>query len=168
MRRPITSAEEAQISFIAFTSAPKRQRSAKSAKKKADDKGTRALAKAREEVLAMFAQKNFSSAEVRHVVALHAVLHEKVIGVDEEDLNGVTFLGACSAAKKLLVDSFESDLVRLIEFVRWCWSREKGREARRVAENNTTGSRLSWRGVFIFRSTLTDYRAAIHRAGRTS
>ena len=165
MRRLISDSDRAALDLQAMI-APSSKR--KSPKATADDKGRRALAKASIEVEEMVNTKTLGSAELHHVVALHAVLHRKVIGVDEEDLNGSSFLGACSAARKLLASAFDGELPKLIDFVRWCWARENRREQQRVAENNTTASRLTWRAVFIYRSTLTDYRAAAHRAGRAT
>lgn len=166
MRRPISAAEQAAITFqVVLPSPPK---STKSPRAKADDKGRRALERASEEVVRLLDEKRLNEAELHHVVALHAVLHRKVLGVAEEDLNGSSFLGACSAARKLCTNEFGAELPKLIDFVRWCWARENRREAQRVAENNTTASRLTWRAVFIYRSTLTDYRVAAHRAGRAT
>lgn len=162
-RRAISTAEQAQLAFAALCPPPppKTKRQVRSA-------GQRSLDRSREEAIGMFKARDFSGAEPRHVVALHAMLHAEIIGVEEADLDGESFLGAVSAARKLCTDAFGGQVRELVEYVRWAWAREKQREQRRRANEQTNAGRLSWRWLFASRSTLTDYRTAQHRSQKSA
>ena len=139
-RRPIEPGEQARIAFEALVAQPASSRRSSPAAR-----GSRALAQAREEVEAMVKRAKdggFDGAEVKHAVALHAFLHRAVTGVEDAELEGEAFLGACSAAGKLCREAFGDQALELVEFVRWAWARERRREARRRARrmaSTTTG-----------------------------
>lgn len=157
-RRVISQAEQAQLAFATLCPPPAPKKS------RAKETGRRAFDRAREEALEMFKRRDFTGAEERHVVALHAMLHLEILGVEEADLDAEVFLGAVSAAKRLCAEAFGGQVGELVEYVRWAWGREKQREARRRANDETNGARLSWRWLFAARQTLTDYRVALHRS----
>jgi len=160
-RRPIEPGEQARIAFEALVAQPASSRRSSPAAR-----GSRALAQAREEVEAMVKRAKdggFDGAEVKHAVALHAFLHRAVTGVEDAELEGEAFLGACSAAGKLCREAFGDQALELVEFVRWAWARERRREARRRGEDQD-GRRLGWRLLFGGRGVLTDYRVAQHRS----
>lgn len=163
-RRAISQAEQAQLTLASLCPPP----SPAKAKRRLRSNGERALDRSREEALAMFRARDFAKAEARHVVALHAMLHKEILGADEADLDAEVFLGAVSAAKKLCTEAFGGDVAELVEYVRWAWGREKQREARRRANEETNGFRLSWRWLFAARQTLTDYRVAQHRSRKSA
>lgn len=160
-RRAIDPALQATLSLEALVAPPASSKRASPAAR-----GSRALANARAEVEAMVRQArggDFSSAQVKHAVALHAFLHHAVTGVEDAELEGEAFLGACSAAGKLCRDAFVDQVPDLVEYVRWAWARERRREAKRRSEQDQDGRRLGWRLLFGGRGLLTDYRVAQHR-----
>lgn len=117
--------------------------------------------KLRSAVADMLATKDFSSCEVPHVVALFAELHEWCYAVDAP-LIGKDFLGAQSAASKMLREEFDGEMFRLLDYVRWGWKREAERERWRV-ENGKSGGVLTWRQMFASRTMLTHYKIDLRR-----
>ena len=156
-RRVLTQAEQAAITFQALTlPAPTRRVQSPEAKSRA------AFNKATEQASEMFKTKNFSQAEVKHVVALHGLLHKAILEVEEAEL-ATQFLGAVSSASKLCREEFQDTPELLVEYVRWAWMRERHREHKRRTEGDTKTGRLSWKLLFGSRHLITDYRVAQHR-----
>lgn len=124
-----------------------------------------AIEKVVEEVDRMRKENDWSEARVAHLVALYAWCHEKVYGVAPAELAGLTWMAACSAASKLVRDEFKDSIEDAIEYVRWTWRREAGREKWRN-ENNAPGGRIGWRLQFQTRLLLTDYRIDMARAAK--
>lgn len=105
----------------------------------------------------------WGDAEPRHLVGLYAVLHESVYGVAPEELAGDAFPGATSAARKLAAELGGAEAV--VEFLRWTWSRERGREKKREPGE---GFRIGWRLMFCARTLVTDWKIDLVRAGRVA
>lgn len=104
---------------------------------------------------------DWSTAKGRHFVALYAWLHAEIYGAEAQDLlDGKSMLAASSAADKMLRVDFEGQAARFVEFIAWCWKREK------VAMKKGVGRRLSWRLQFALRHLLVDYRVDLMRQGR--
>lgn len=104
---------------------------------------------------------DWTTAKGRHFVALYAWLHSEIYGADADDLlDGKSMLAASSAAEKMLRVDFEGQGARFVEFIAWCWKREK------VAMKKGGGRRLSWRLQFALRHLLVDYRVDLMRQGR--
>lgn len=105
-------------------------------------------------------------AEPRHLVALYAYLHGQVYKVDPEELTRapLEWLGAVSAATKLLREEFGDDPVAAVEWVRWVWQREKRGCERRAKVGETSDFRITWRYMFCRRGLLVDYRRALAAA----
>lgn len=108
----------------------------------------------------------WQKAEPRHLVALYAYLHEQVYGVAPEELTRapLEWLGAVSAATKLLREEFGDDPVQAVEWVRWVWVREKRGCDRRAKVGETSDFRIGWRYMFCRRSLVVDYRRALAQA----
>lgn len=101
------------------------------------------------------------------MVALYIICHERVYGVRPlEVMAPEEFPTASLAAKRLHVDVFNADLEAMVEFVRWAWDRERGREQWR-AENHQETRRVGWRLQFGLNSALlTDYKVSQVKARR--
>lgn len=100
-----------------------------------------------------FTPKNF--------VALYCLLHGNVYGVIPEEVRD-SFSLAVGAAMRQLKNEFSGDKLRMVEFMRWTWAREKKRNATRSEDNDF---RIGWRLQFG-RTLLSDYRVARARKGR--
>jgi len=105
--------------------------------------------------------RRWDGAEPRVLVGLYAVLHESVYGVEPTEVLGDAFPGACSAAGKLTREV--GDVARVVEFLRWTWSRERRREKARAPGE---GFRIGWRLQFCARSLLTDWKVDVVRSAR--
>ena len=105
----------------------------------------------------------WAAAEPRHLVALYAYLHGRVYGVEPSELLGdpLAWLGAVSAATKLLREEFDGNAARAVEWVRWVWQREKRGCDRRANVGESSDFRISWRYMFCRRSLLVDYRRVL-------
>lgn len=109
---------------------------------------------------------DWSGACSNHLVALYAWLHERVYGVASEVMaDGIEFSSASTLANRMMLRDFAGDVVACVEFTRWAWRREQGREAWR-RENRKDGSRLGWR--FFFKPggpLVVEYRIDLARKG---
>ena len=95
-----------------------------------------------------------------HIVALYAWLHAQIYKVEPLDLyKDDAVAGATSACAKLLRDEFGGDCKLLVEFVAWCWVRERQRL-------NGNGRRLTWHLQFASRALLVDHRVMMAQQGR--
>jgi hypothetical protein len=106
---------------------------------------------------------DWDGAKPRHLVALYLILHSWCYGVEAEEVVGVAWNAAVSAAGKLLRDEFDDKIEEAVEFIRWVWKRERGREKWRRENGGGGGGRVGWRLMFAQRSFVTDYRVALHR-----
>lgn len=92
-----------------------------------------------------------------HFVALYAACHERVYGFYPVELEtGQGFGLARMMASRLLKTTFKGNCEMMVDFLRWTWVREEGREKWR-RENNQGGQRIGWKlqfGVFL----VSDYR----------
>jgi hypothetical protein len=120
----------------------------------------------RGEVERMMRSGEWDEAEPRHFAGLHAVLFEKVYGVQCSEMQGPGRFQAAKMAAQLLVDQFAEDPARLVHYVRWAWEREAGREKWR-RDNARDGGSMSFRWVLQEGRTLDDYRIfAARKASR--
>jgi len=91
-----------------------------------------------------------------HLVLLYAWLHEEVYGVRTSELTPKWRGVAAQMADRLIAGEFAGDVGAAVDFMKWSWKREEGREKWR-RENQKEGGRLGWRlqfgGVLV-----TDYR----------
>jgi hypothetical protein len=111
----------------------------------------------RDEVAQMMGTGDWDAVRPAHFVALYEHLHAIVYGVEPSELdNAKVYSMATQEAARALADRFAGDTAEMVEFIRWSWKREEGREKWR-RENKREGGRVGWRlqfgGAFI-----TDYR----------
>lgn len=122
--------------------------------------------KARAQLAEMMLAGSYDKATPTHLVALYEWCHEKVYGVRPSELSTraawktVTF-----AASKLMRDEFRGSAPAVVDFIRWSWKREAGRERARRAGSNVHVGRLGWRLQFAMRYLVTDYRVDLARTG---
>jgi hypothetical protein len=146
-----TPAEALELTLDAMPAKKKRKSSARST-----------LDKAMAEAELFRTSGNWKNAKGRHFVALFAWLHLMIYETEAIDLlDGKSMLAASSAADKMLRVDFDGEAKRMVEFVSWCWSRE-----RESIKRNKGGRRLNWRLQFALRNLLVDYRVDLMRAGR--
>src|SRR5208282_5697737 len=120
------------------------------------------FAKVRLGVERMIKSGDWSSATPRDFVALYAMLHNRVYGVEPEELTSSARLYAASLARKLLDRSFGGDPWEFADFIRWVWIREESREKWRQ-QNSVSGGRIHWRLQFNG-ALVTDWRIERMRA----
>lgn len=119
---------------------------------------TNAIAETKE----MIAKRGWSWAEPKHLVALYAVLHEQVYGVEAAELvEG--WPAAVSAAARLVREEFDDKVHAAVEYLRWVWARERAREKGREAGQ---GTRIGWGLMFAKRTLLVDFKVGRERARR--
>jgi len=105
---------------------------------------------------------DWSTAKGKHFVALYAWLHSSIYETEAVDLlDGKSMLAASNAADKMFRVDFGGDGKRFVEFIAWCWARE-----RQAVKKGTGARRLSWRLQFASRHLLVDYRVDLMRCGR--
>lgn len=119
----------------------------------------------RAEAEQMALTNRFEGATPSHLVGLYEHCHRQVYGVAPGELNAEVWMGAASAAGKLIRDEFGGDVRAAVEFVRWTWWREKGREETAKKRGEVRTFRIGWRLQFRARELLTDYRVEQLRRG---
>lgn len=108
------------------------------------------------------AKNDWSKAKPSHFVALYSDCHDKVYGFRPIELEtGKDFALATLAASRLLQTHFKNNREVMLEFIRWTWQREEGRERWR-RQNSTSGQRLGWRLQFHV-SLISDFRIDYER-----
>jgi hypothetical protein len=116
------------------------------------------VARLEEEARGFAGRGEWAGAQPRHFVALFRVLHRLCYGVDCADLaGGVEFLGAASAAGKMIREQFGGSNDAFAAYLRWAWRRERETERWR-RDNGQPGSVLTWRRVFVGAGCVTRYR----------
>lgn len=104
----------------------------------------------------MIRSGDWSKAGPRDFVALYAMLHVKVYGVEPEELTSAARVHATFMAANLFKRSFDQVSSEMAEFLRWVWIREEGREKWRKSQD-ISGGRISWRLQFNG-ALVTDWR----------
>lgn len=135
-------------------------------KKKAPSRGPDPE-KARAELAEMMLASDYSKATATHLVALYEWCHERIYGVRPTEIGTrAAWKQVAFAAGKIMREEFRGDPVAVVDFVRWTWRREKGREDARRAGRNTNIGRVGWRLQFAMRYLVTDYRIDAARSGK--
>jgi hypothetical protein len=119
--------------------------------------GKAARERAKTETVGMIESRDWDSANARHLVCLYGWLHARVYGIEAVELdNSSLFAKAQHSAQVLLAKHFDDDIAECVSFIRWVWTRERGRENWR-RENGVSSSRI---GVFLqFKPAMvTEYR----------
>jgi hypothetical protein len=121
--------------------------------------------RARRHVEEAMASGDWEGTTCGHLLALYAVLHERVYGVAASELEVTKERTiARQAAARMLRAEFADDVAQMVVFMRWCWSRESAYEKRRRASGQVTDFRVGWRYQFNGK-LLTDWRRAALQAG---
>jgi hypothetical protein len=120
--------------------------------------GPKAIAKDRGQAQIMYAKGDWTDAQPRHLVALYALLHRKVYGVEAEELAGQVYARAVFAARRLLDGTFRGDFEQALDFMRWAWERERARHRWRK-ESGREPTRIGW-SLMFGGSLLSDWRLA--------
>ena len=114
-------------------------------------------ANARADAKARSLSGDWAGARGLTLVALWEYMHELVYGVAPADLLApADWLRAAATANRFLDDAFAGDANALVDFMRWTWRREEGREQWR-RENGKSGGRIGYRLQFSG-SILSDFR----------
>jgi hypothetical protein len=122
-----------------------------------------AIAKARREMDEMADSAVWTSARGVHLVALYSWLHVAVYGIEPVELDGREWALASVLAQRFCAANFGGDFAECVEFMRWVWKREAGREEYRRAQKQS-GQRIGWRLQFGA-ALVTDWR--VDRARRS-
>ena len=159
MRRPKFKPQE-QLSFITAADALEARLPGAKPKKKRKCNGKAKVKRVMADVARMRRDAAWDDACPIHFVALYSWLHEEIYGVEPTDLyKDDAVMGAMSACAKLLRDEFDANCKTMVQFVAWCWVRERKKK-------NPGDFRITWRYQFASRSLLTDYRVAMARRVR--
>jgi hypothetical protein len=97
-------------------------------------------------------------------VALYAICYEQVYGIAPL-LSPTDRMRAASMAARVLKAHFGGSEEELVDFVRWAWRREHGREKWRREHGGGNGGKLSWNLLFGSR-ILDDYRLDVARKAK--
>lgn len=103
------------------------------------------------------ASGKWEDAQIRSFVGLYAFCHRLTYGVDDLDLEDkAVWRSATRQATRVLHNHFNDDKAEMVEFIKWVWEREAGREEWAKREGKNRG-RLNVRIQFSAR-IITDYR----------
>lgn len=119
------------------------------------------LAKQITETHAMMKSDDWSQAKASHLVALYVILHEKIYGVAPE-LKGDELKQAKLVAGQFLKTRCKGKFEKAVEYMKWVWKRERGREDWR-RNNHIDGKVLGWRLILKVDSMWTEYRVGQER-----
>ena len=97
-----------------------------------------------------------------NLVALYAILHNRVYTVLPLELLRDWRLVQL-AAGGMVKREFDGDFTKAVKFLRWVWFRENRSYKRRSEDNDF---RIGWRYLFKSPKLLTDYRISLSRQGR--
>jgi hypothetical protein len=122
------------------------------------------MAKSRSMVLSMMRTGDWSGANGRDYVALFQILHERVYGVPASELDSHGCFFAAGMAAQLVDRQFGGDPGAMVQYMRWVWEREVGREKwRRENPDQSRGGRIGYRALLTGSYFLTDYRIDAQR-----
>lgn len=99
--------------------------------------------------------------EPKHFVALYCLLHHHVYGVMPNEVRQ-HYAMASRKAGDMLEQEFGGERKRMVDFMRWVWSREINRNKKRDQDNDF---RIGWRLQFA-PTYVSDYRVARARKGK--
>lgn len=116
--------------------------------------------KSMRETEGMVASGEWDDCGARHLVALYAILHRKIYGIESE-MTSTDRYQATMLAGNFAKRHFGGEHVEVAEYMRWIWNREAGREKWR-RENSREGGHLGVRLVFSA-GCVTEYRLAMAR-----
>ncbi len=113
------------------------------------------------ETQGMIETRNWAGCAIRHLVALYGLMHLKVYGV-EAIMSSTERYTATLRMGSFVKQHFDGDIGPSLDYFRWVWSREMGRETWRRENGRTESSRLGF--YFVLGNVcMTDYRLALAR-----
>jgi hypothetical protein len=119
-----------------------------------------AFNRTRAETQGMMDSGDWSACTARHFLALYDLMHEKIYGIE----SGMTASERHTAVLRtgsFVKREFSGDYDKALDYFRWLWTREQGREKWR-RENGRDTTRLIL--AFCYSSSmLTDYRLMLTR-----
>lgn len=118
--------------------------------------------RARCEAEEMIRTTDWSACAARHIVALYDLMHERTYGV-ESSMTSAERYRCTLMAGGFVKRHFRGDFEAAIDYLRWVWTREIGREARR-RETGADGGRIGF-ALMVSTSMLDDWRVANARRG---
>ena len=104
--------------------------------------GAAQFVRAEHDVEEMIRSGDWSRTQPRHLVALYAIMHERIYGVEPAELGPRDCYNAAIRAAALVKREFAGDCVAAVEYMRWAWDREEGRVIWRE-KNGREPSRIS-------------------------
>lgn len=111
----------------------------------------------------MIASRDYEGAKPIHFLALYYWMHEQVYGVVCAEMGAHDRKMGCFAASLIFRKQFDSDPEAMIDFMRWVWNREIGREKwRRENRPDGGGGRIGI-GLQFSNKLVTDYRLDVLR-----
>lgn len=117
------------------------------------------------EVESRIARQDWNNVNVGLLVAIYWVCHVKIYGTPPAELDSASaWTNAMKCAGLLVQQQFDGDVQKAVNFLRWVWTREREREEWRK-KNDVPTKRISWQQQFIYKTLVTDWRAAKFRAG---
>ena len=155
------------LAAASVTKLVEKQKAKSLSKKRGFSFSKAAVEAARVEMDAFADAGEWRGARGQHLVALYAWMHEQVYGVPPLELVGRAYAGASMMAQKMIADWFEGDPNLAVDFLKWCWGRERYRVKRRAETGQTSDFRIGWRLQFG-RSFLSDYRVAMAQMAKGS
>ena len=99
----------------------------KAARKKSQGVRKDSWDKAREEVAFRASEGDWEDAKPLAFVALYALLHERIYGVEASDLLPQSRLRISGMASRMLKNEFGGDGGAMATFIRWTWRREQAK-----------------------------------------
>jgi hypothetical protein len=104
-------------------------------------------------------RKDPKSIQPEHAVALYFRLHEKIYKVKPAELeSGPAWLGATSAAKRMIANEFANNGVEMFDFILWVWQKERSTVEWLRKEDKPSKRPITWYDQFVDRRKLTHYR----------
>lgn len=114
------------------------------------------------EVEEMIKTGKWAGCRARHLVALYDLMHYKCYKIEDASLGSKERYNATMLATTFTKREFgEGNFVKVVEYMRWLWSREMEREKWR-RENYKEGGRLGYYHVFGNKN-LTEYKLYLAR-----
>lgn len=125
--------------------------------------GASVFNRALQEVDEMVKSGEWDNCTARHLVALYDMMHTKCYGIEPAELGPKERYRAVFMVSGLIKREFGDDILKMVAYMRWVWTREIGREKWRRENNSDSNFRIGFRMMFSPSSLLTDYRLAQQR-----
>lgn len=155
MMEPESKREGAQLTLVdSFIGPPKPKK-----KRTSGSIGPKVWNVAQSEVIDMMTEGDWEKAGPLHFVALYAVLHKRIYGIEPAELNvSKERQYAMYAAGRMYSNEFNTDASAMVQFMKWCWVKEQSSlKWRRANPERDNGFRIGWKYQFNGK-LLSDWR----------